>query len=65
MDDAAKAEVSAEAQAEARAMGLAALASRLREIDMGEGDWAVYEAYYHRIAPQVPLLLPEPPPPLV
>jgi hypothetical protein len=53
VDDAAKAEVSAEALAAAREMGQKGLAERLKDIDMGKGEWDVYEAYYHRIATQV------------
>jgi len=53
VDDAAKAEVSAEALAAAREMGQRALAERLRDIDMGAAEWTAYENYLARVAPHV------------
>lgn len=53
MDDAAKAAVSKEAAAAARAMNRRGLAERLAEIDLNEHDNAAYASYYARVAGQV------------
>lgn len=48
-----KAKVPPEAQEAARRMAREGLAKALRDIDMGEGEWATYQSYLGRIAPQV------------
>mmetsp|Transcript_68537 Transcript_68537/g.190634 ORF Transcript_68537/g.190634 Transcript_68537/m.190634 type:complete len:912 (+) Transcript_68537:1557-4292(+) len=53
VSDAAKAEVSEEAQAMAREMAEEGLRKRLEEIDMGEGEWEAYLSYFDRIQTQV------------
>ena len=53
VSDAAKSEVSEEAQAMAREMAEEGLRKRLEEIDMGEGEWEAYLSYFDRIQTQV------------
>ena len=53
MSDEDKAALSDEAAAAAREMGRQGLEERLREINMGEGEWETYLRYFQRIMPQV------------
>jgi hypothetical protein len=53
ISDEEKAKMSKEALAAARAMGRQGLEDRLREINMGEGEWETYLRYFQRIQPQV------------
>ena len=48
--------MSKEALAAARAMGRQGLEDRLREINMGEGEWETYLRYFQRIQLQVQVL---------
>lgn len=53
VSDEMKKQVSAEAKQEAKHLAKEALAKRLKEIGMSQGDWALYDSILSRVQPQI------------